>query len=464
MPQSAAIRSLAETFSGTLIGPNDDGYNEGQRVWNGMIDRRPAAIAFCESTEDVVQALNFAREKDLPFSVRCGGHGVSGNSVVDDGLLIDLSAIRSVKVDREKRKATVGGGAQLGDFDRETQAKGLAATAGVDPTTGVAGLTLGGGTGFLARKLGLTIDSLVGAEVVLADGSVVRAGADEHPDLFWALRGGGGNFGIVTEFEFCLHPIGPEVMSLQIFYAFEAARDVLRFYRDFMARAPDEVGCYALLVRVPAADPFPKEQHGKTAVALAGCYAGDLDEGKQALAPLTNIADPLLTVLQPMAYVDLQSSFKDAAPHGQRYYWKSHFVDDITEELIDLVIARTRVLPGEFSSAFFEPQGGAVNRLDAAATAYPHREAAYSISMSSGWSDPADDGENIGWARSFYDAAAPHSTGGVYSNYMDFDEADRVRSAYGDNFDRLRQIKARYDPDNLFKANQNIKPFGPDKE
>ncbi|HUG46219.1 MAG TPA: BBE domain-containing protein [Sphingomicrobium sp.] len=251
-------------------------------------------------------------------------------------------------------------------------------------------------------------------------------------------------------------------MTLQIFYPFEAARDVLRFYRDFMAEAPDEVGCYALLVPVPAAEPFPEEEHGKTAVALAGCYVGDLDEGKKALEPLTNIAEPLLTILQPMAYVDLQSSFKDAAPNGERYYWKSHFIEDMTDEIIDIVVDRTKKLPGEFSSSFFESQGGAVNRIDPAATAYPHRKALYSISMSSGWSDPDKDDENIEWARSFYDAVAPHSTGGVYSNYMDFDEEDRIRSAYGKNFERLRQIKARYDPENLFRINQNIKPAGAD--
>ncbi|NTZ42148.1 FAD-binding oxidoreductase [Altererythrobacter sp. SALINAS58] len=458
MAATNTIQQLAERISGHLVQPKDDQYDEARGIWNGMIDRRPAAIAFCNHTSDVVQALRFARENKLPFSIRCGGHGVSGNSLVDDGLVIDLSCMRSVVVDPQKRRAIVGGGAQLGDFDRETQVHGLAATAGVDPSTGVAGLTLGGGTGFLARKLGLTIDSLVGAKVVLANGSIVRANATEHPDLFWALRGGGGNFGIITEFEFALHPIGPEVMSIQVFYPYKAAREVLRFYRDFMANAPEEVGCYVLLVPVPAVEPFPPEQHGKTAVALAGCYAGDLEEGRRALEPLTSIADPLLAVLEPVHYVDLQSSFKDAAPHGERYYWKSHFIEDITEELLDLVVERTEALPGHLSSCFFEPQGGAVNRIDPKATAYPHRQALYSISMSSGWSDPADDHANIAWTRSFYDAVAPHSTGGVYSNYMDFDEVDRVQSAYGENFDRLRRVKAEYDPNNVFRLNQNIKP------
>lgn len=458
MTELKPFRDLAEKLSGKLIQPEDNGYEEARRIWNGMVDRRPAAIAFCKDTDDVVRALNFARENRLPFSIRCGGHGYSGNAVVDDGLLIDLSPMRSVRVDPEKRRAIVEGGAQLGDLDRATQAHGLAVTAGVDPTTGVGGLTLGGGTGFLARKLGLTIDSLDCAQVVLANGSVVSANADEHSDLFWALRGGGGNFGIVTEFEFALHPVGPEVMTCQVFYPFEAARHVLRFYRDYMVDAPDEVGCYALLVPVPAVEPFPKEHHGQTAVALVGCYAGDIETGRRALAPLTTIADPLLTMLQPMAYADLQSTFKDAAPHGKRYYAKSHFLHDTTNELLDLVVDRTRELPGEFSNTFFEPQGGAVARVDPAATAFPHREALFSISMSAGWSDPAEDGENIERTRSFYDATTPHSTGGVYSNYMDFDEGERVKSAYGANFERLGEVKAKYDPENIFRMNQNIKP------
>lgn len=461
MPEAIPIHALLERFSGEVLQPQDEGYEAARRVWNGMIDRKPAAIAFCSSTEDVVQALNFARERGVPFSVRCGGHGVSGIAVIDGGLLIDLSGMHSVDVDPQSRRARIGGGAQLGDLDRATQAHGLAVTAGVDPTTGVGGLTLGGGTGFLTRKLGLTIDSLVSAQVVLANGTVVRASADEHSDLFWALRGGGGNFGIVTEFEFVLRPVGPEMMTLQIFYPFEAAQNVLRVYRDYMLAAPDEVGCYALLVPVPAAEPFPEERHGQTAIALVGCYAGDLDEGRNALEPLSKVAEPLLSVMQPMAYVDLQSAFKDAAPHGDRYYWKSHFLNDISDDLIDLVIDRTRAQPGQRSNTFFEPQGGAVSRIASDATAYPHRAAPFSISMSSGWTDPADDEANISWTRSFYDAVTPHSTGGVYSNYMDFDEGERVRSAYGANFDRLRRIKAEYDPDNLFCSNQNIQPVEP---
>ncbi len=458
MTEPTPFLSLAEKLTGKLVQPHDREYDEARRVWNGMVDRRPAAIAYCEGADDVVRALNFARDNHLPFSVRCGGHGYSGNAVVDDGLLIDLSPMRSVHVDPEKRRAVVEGGAQLGELDRATQAHGLAVTAGVDPTTGVGGLTLGGGTGFLTRKLGLTIDSLVGVQVVVADGSVIRASADEHSDLFWALRGGGGNFGIGTAFEFALHPVGPEVMTLQVFYPFAAAGNVLRFYRDYMIGAPDEVGCYAMLVPVPAAEPFPKEHHGQTAVALVGCYAGDLDRGREALEPLTRITDPLLTMLQPMAYANLQSTFKDAAPHGRRYYGKSHFLNEISDELIDLVVARTSDLPGEFSNAFFEPQGGAASRVDPAATAFPHRKALFSISMSCGWSDPEKDNENIEWTRSFFDATTPHSTGGVYSNYMDFDEDERVSGAYGANFGRLQQIKAKYDPENLFRMNQNIRP------
>lgn len=458
MAETDPIRSLAGQLAGRILQPRDSEYDDARRVWNGMIDRRPAMIVRCESAEDVIASLALARRHGMAFSVRCGGHGVSGNAIVDGGLVIDLSAMNAVRVDAERRTATVEGGARLGDLDRAAQAHGLAVTAGIDPSTGVGGLTLGGGTGFLARKLGLTIDSLIGARVVLADGSLLRASADDHPDLFWAIRGGGGNFGIVVEFEFELHPIGPELMTAQVFYPFEAARSALRFYRDFMLEAPDEVGCYALLVPVPAAEPFPKELHGSTALALAACHAGDLDAGRRELERLATIAEPIFAAVEPMAYVDLQSSFKDAAPDGERYYWKSHFLDDIGPDLIDAVIERASALPGSFSNTFFEAQGGAVNRIPEDETAFPHRKARFTIGISSGWSDPAKDEEAIAWTRAFHDAIAPYGTGGVYSNYMDFDEDERVAGAYGRNLDRLRQVKAKYDPENLFRMNQNIAP------
>ena len=458
MADAGGLDHLNDRLAGRVIRPKDGDYDSARRVWNGMIDRRPAAIAQCRTTADVVEALAFAKAERLPVSVRCGGHGVAGSAVSDGALMIDLSPMSSVEVDPQGKTATVEGGALLGGLDRATQAHGLAVTAGVDPTTGVGGLTLGGGTGFLGRKLGLTIDSLIAADVVLADGSVVRASEDEHADLFWALRGGGGNFGIVTSFKFRLHPIGPQVATAQIFYPFEAAGDVLRRYRDFMAEAPDEVSCFALLVPLPPLDAFPAELHGKTTLAIVGCHAGEAAEGEELLGPLAGFAEPLAAIMQPMAYVDLQSAFKDAAPHGGRYYWKAHFLSGLPDELLDLVVERTRVLPGAYSNTFFEPMGGAIARVGESETAFANRKAEYIISMSSGWSDSSDDDKAIAATREFFEAVAPFAMGGVYTNYMDFDEKERVQSSYGANYERLRKVKARYDPDNLFRMNQNIPP------
>ena len=460
MQDEKEFSRLGERLGGRLIRPQDSGYDAARSIWNGMIERRPAAIALCETSEDVVAAIETARSKQLPISVRGGGHGVAGNAVCDGALLIDLSRMNGIRVNPDDRTASVGGGAVLGDLDRATQEHGLAVTAGVDPTTGVGGLTLGGGTGFLSRKLGLTIDSLMAAQVVLADGRVVEASQTDHADLFWAIRGGGGNFGIVTRFDFRLHQVGPQVATAQVFYPFEAAGEVLRRYREFMAEAPDEAGCFALLVPLPPLEAFPADLHGKTALALVGCYAGDVKQGEQMLAPLASFAEPLAVILAPMNYVDLQSAFKDAAPSGERYYWKSHFLNEVPDELIDLILERTSELPGPYSNTFFEPMGGAVTRVGETDTAFANRDARFALGISTGWSDPSKDQAAMAWTREFYDAVAPYATGGVYTNYMDFDEKDRVRAAYGANFERLVRIKARYDPDNLFRMNQNIPPAG----
>ena len=458
MADANGFHHLDNSLSGRVIRPQDGGYDAARSVWNGMIDRRPAAIAQCRSKDDIVSALEFARTERLPISVRGGGHGVAGSAVCDGALLIDLSQMNAVRVDPQSRIARVDGGAKLAELDRATQEHGLAITAGVDPTTGIGGLTLGGGTGFLTRKLGLAIDSLIGAEVVLADATVVEASEDEHPDLFWAIRGGGGNFGIVTRFDFQLHDVGPEVATAQIFYPFEAAGEVLRRYRDFMAEAPDEVGCFALLVPLPPLEAFPAELHGRTTLAIVGCHAGDVGQGEKILAPLASFAEPLAAIMQPMAYADLQSAFKDAAPTGGRYYWKSHFLNAVPDDLIDLVLERTGELPGPYSNIFFEPMGGAAARVGETETAFASRDARFALGISTGWSDPSKDQAAMAWTREFHDAVAPYATGGVYTNYMDFDEKERVRSAYGENYKRLREVKARYDPDNLFRMNQNIPP------
>lgn len=449
---------LARTVRGRVIRPEDPGYDEARRVWNGMIDRRPALIVECEGTADVIAALEFAGRNGLPISARGGGHGFSGKAVCDDGVVIDLSAMSAVQVDQKAKTARVGGGATWGQVDRETQAFGLAVTGGVDSRTGVGGLTLGGGIGFLARAHGLTIDSLLAAEVVLADGRVVRASADEHPDLFWALRGGGGNFGIVTAFDFQLHEVGPEVMTAQVFHPMEGAAEALRFYRDYMTEAPDDVLCFAMFVNVPPVEPFPEDQHGRTGLALVACHAGDLDEGAAVLEPLESFGDPMFSALAPMPYAVLQSSFDGGAPDGARYYGKAMYLDEVSDDLIDVLVSRVDPLPGPYSNAFFEPLGGAVARVDPSATAFPHRRVPFGLAIGAGWDDADDDERAIAWVRELHRAVAGHGSGGAYLNYLDSDDATKTALAWGPNHDRLRQIKATYDPGNVFHGNMDIEP------
>lgn len=457
MPDTVSATVLDSLLQGQVVRPDDNDYDTVRTVWNGMVDRRPALIARCGTAQDVVKAIAFAKAKGLAISVRGGGHGVAGNAVCDKGLMIDLSLMRAVSVDPLARTARVGPGAKLGDVDGAAQAHGLATTLGADSRTGVAGLTLGGGMGLLGRSFGLAIDNLIGAEVALADGRLIRANATSHADLFWALRGGGGNFGIVTEFEFRLHPLGPEIMTAQVFYAMETAGTVLRAYRDFMAKAPDELACYAVCVPIPPVDPFPADLHGKTACALVGCYSGSIAEGQKLLAPLGRFADPLVATLAPVAYTLLQQSFDAGAPDGKRYYWKSHYLNRLSDEVIDIVLRFAPNLPGPYSNVFFESMGGAISRVPADATAFPHRQAPFSIGISSGWEDEDQDAAAIAWTRAFHQALVPHGTG-VYANYLDFDETERVAAAYGSNYARLRTIKGTYDLENLFRLTQNIAP------
>ncbi|MFW6075038.1 MAG: FAD-binding oxidoreductase [Chloroflexota bacterium] len=450
------VDELSKTFQGKIIQPGDPDYDDARSLWNGMIDKKPALIAQCASDEDVAAAIKFARENDIPLSVKGGGHGVAGKAIVDDGIVIDLSAMNAVHVDPVAKRARVQGGAKLGDVDRETQAHGLVTTAGIVSTTGVAGLTLGGGLGYLARKFGLAADNLISAHVVTADGKRIHASEDEHSDLLWALRGGGANFGVVTQFEFQLHELGPEVMTAQAFHPFKDAKDLLRYYRDFLADAPDELGLYFLVLNVPPMDPFPEEWHGEPAVLLLGCYAGPVEEGREVLAPLETHGNPILSVVAPMPYTALQSNFDAGFPEGPRYYWKSHIVRELTDEAIDTFIEKSLPLDGGYSATGIESMGGAISRVDPRATAFPHRDGRFACSAFAGWTDPADDEKLIAWARDFYDAMKPHGTGGVYVNYQAPEED--VGPAYRSNYERLQQVKARYDPDNLFRSNQNITP------
>jgi FAD/FMN-containing dehydrogenase len=451
--RDSVVRSgqhLATRLGGVVIGPSDPEYDGARASFNAMIDRRPALIVRCASEADVVAALRFAQDEGLPITVRGGGHSIAGRSIADGAVMIDLSPMNRVEVDPAARVARVGPGAVGADLDAATQAHGLATTGGTYSTTGVIGLTIGGGMGFLARRFGLAVDSLLGADVVLADGTRVHAGADEHQDLYWALRGGGGGFGVVTSIELRLHPVGPEVAVAQVFYPWAEASDVLRQFRDFAVGAPDEVGAYALAVNVPPIPEFPEESHGGMTVAIIASHCGPVADGERILGPLTGLGKPLFSVLAPMPYSVLQQSFDAPVPPHQRYFWKTSYLGGIPDEAIDTFISSAEPLPGPFSSAYFETVGGAVGRVDPTATAFPHRDAPFNLGIAPGWSDVANDETAIGWARRFADAMAPYATGGMYVNYLGIEDVDRLRAAFGPNLERLMEIKSRHDPRGIF--------------
>jgi FAD/FMN-containing dehydrogenase len=458
-PDSNHTAALRDRLHGDLLNPGDEGYEAARTVFNAMVDRYPSYVVRPTGAADVMAAVDFAREHDLLLSVKGGGHNFAGTAVCDDGLTIDCSRMDGVRVDPEARTARVGPGATWADFDHEAGAFDLATTGGLVSTTGVAGLTLGGGQGYLARKHGLTVDNLRSVDIVTAAGDLVHASDEENPELFWALRGGGGNFGVVTSFEFDLHPVGPEVLAGPIFHPYEDAREALRFYRDFTADAPDELACYALVVRVPPEEPFPEARRGDPAVAFAVCYAGPLDEAEDAVEPLRAFGDPTLDGVGPIPYPALQRSFDDGSPAGHRWYTKAHYLDGLPDDAIDTILEFTDPFPGPLTQVGIEPMGGAIARVDATATAFPHRDATYSLGIWPGWADPEADDDVVAWARAFHEAMAPYADG-VYANYLDRDETDRVEAAYGENYERLVEVKDRWDPENRFRMNQNVEPGG----
>jgi FAD/FMN-containing dehydrogenase len=452
------IEELKSGFKGEILQPSDGGYESARKIWNGMIDKRPAIIARCAGTADVVRGVNFARENGLVLAIRGGGHNIAGNALCDDGIVIDLSQMKAASVDAAKRRVTIEAGATLGDFDAATQAHGLATPVGINSTTGIAGLTLGGGFGWLSRKYGMTIDNLESAEVVTATGEVVRASATDHPDLFWALRGGGGNFGVVTRFEFRLHPVGPNLLSGLIVYPFSAAKSVLQQYRDFMTKAPDELSVWTVLRQAPPLPFLPTEVHGKEVVVLALLYVGDPKQGEQLIQPLRKFGTPVGEHVGVQPYVDWQKAFDPLLTTGARNYWKSHNFSTLKDGLFDAVIEYVGKLPSPQCEIFFGAIGGATTRPSPDSAAYAHRDAMYVMNVHGRWDDPADDKRGIGWARDYFKASAPFASGGVYVNFLTADEADRVGVAYGPSYDRLAQVKRKYDPGNLFCVNQNIKP------
>jgi FAD/FMN-containing dehydrogenase len=458
--EDTTMDAFDDQVRGDVLQPGDDGYDEARTVWNVMIDKTPAGIVQCAGTADVMAAVDFARDLDIPLAVKGGGHNVAGHALCDDGLVIDLSWMNTVSVDPDAKTARVQGGATMADLDHETQAFGLATTGGIVSSTGVAGLTLGGGLGYLSRKFGLTQDNVRSMDVVTANGELVHASDDKNPDLFWGMLGGGGNFGIATSFEFDLHEVGPEVLAGRVIHPYDAGADFLRFYREFMNEAPDEVQCYAAFVQGNPAMGLPEPLHGETLIGAAAMYSGDIDKGKETLRPLREFGDPLTDTIEPTPYVEHQQSSDELYQEGHRNYWKSHFFDELSDEAIDTIVETVDPLPTPFTTVFLEWMGGAIARRDSDATAFPHRDATMSFTIAPKWADAAHDEELIGWARDFFEATAPYASGDVYANYLSDDEQDRIRAAYGDHYDRLVEIKREWDPENLFHVNQNIDPGG----
>jgi FAD/FMN-containing dehydrogenase len=449
-------------FRGDLIAPGHPDYDDARAVWNATVDRRPRLIARCTGTADVSVAVRFARACDLEIAVRGGGHNVAGTAMCDDGIVIDLSPMRAVSVDAVERIAHVRGGALWGDVDHETQAYGLATTGGIVSHTGVGGVSLGGGIGWLMRKHGLTVDNLVEAEVVTAEGDIIRVSAQDHPDLFWALRGGGGNFGVVSSFRFALHPVGPTVMAGPVFWAAEDTPDVLRFYREFVTDAPDELGNVVRLGTIPPLPDVSEELHFRPAIAVTSCYAGPVDDGERAVRALREFGTPLVDLVGPTLYVDHQSGIDDTVPHGWHYYWKGTDLTGLSDEVIDIVAERAYRATSPRSYAAMFHLGGAVARTPRDATAHPGRAVDQRISIDAVWLPEDDDSvgaAETAWAREFLDALQPHRAG-VYVNFLDSDDdTGRVREAYGDDtYQRLAEVKAKYDPENVFHNNKNIEP------
>lgn len=447
--QSISWSELSEPLNGRVITPTDAGYDEARHVWNGMIDLHPAAIARCRNEDDVRTAIAFARRHDLPLSIRGGGHSAAGLAIVDAGLVVDLTPMNDVAVDPAARTARAGGGATWADFDRATTAHNLATTGGAISTTGIGGLTLGGGIGNLMRAHGLSCDNLLQARVVLATGEVVTANKDSHADLYWALKGGGGNFGVVTEFTYQLHPMTGMVGGL-IIHPRDNARAVLQRYREVALAAPDELGLFCGLIHSPEGAPI--------AVFLPW-FDGNESAAAPVLAPLREFGEPIADLTAPVDYVTVQTYLDEAFPAGMQVYWKSHFLTGLPDEAIDIMIEYANSAPSVLSAALLETMGGAIGRIDPNATAFAHRDAPFNLAIIGRWLDPAETEVNVAWARAFFEAMQPFASG-AYVNYLGVgDDPARIADAYaGPTYQRLRQVKRQYDPENLFRRNQNILP------
>jgi len=456
--RNEVIEKLRADIRGQVLLPADPGYEDARKIWNGMIDRKPGLIVRCAGVADVMCSIALARDHNMLVAVRGGGHNIAGNAVCDDGLMIDLSPMKSVRVNPVTRRVYVEPGATLGDLDHETQAFGLAVPVGINSTTGVAGLTLGGGFGWLSRKYGMTVDNLVSADVVTADGKHLRANADENPDLFWAIRGGGGNFGIVTMFEFQLHPVGPEVLSGLIVFPFDQAREVLTKYREFVDTMPEDLNVWVVLRKAPPLPFLPEEIHGKEVVVLPLCYVGEVEEGERAIEPLRSFAKAHGEHIGVQPFTAWQKAFDPLLTPGARNYWKSHNFSELSDVAIEVIIEYAAKLPSPQCEIFMGLIGGRAGSVAPDATAYAARDTKFALNVHARWDNAEDDEKCISWSREFFKASAPYSTGSVYVNFMTQEEVDRVAAAYGPNYRRLVQVKNKYDPGNMFHMNQNIKP------
>jgi FAD/FMN-containing dehydrogenase len=456
----SVVEQLGARLRGELLRPGDTKYEEARLIWNGLIDKQPALIVRCAGIGDVIDSVNFARENDLLVAVRGGGHNVAGNAVCDGGLVIDLSAMKGIRVDPGQRTVRAEGGVTLGELDRETQVFGLATPLGVVTETGIAGLTLGGGIGWLRRKYGLSSDNLVSVDIVTADGRFLTASETENADLFWGTRGGGGNFGVVTSFEYRLHPVGPEVVFCFVLYPGDRAKGVLRFCEEYMAQAPDEVCPLGVLGRVPPVELFPERWHGEPYVALLAMYVGDVEEGERVLRPLRELGGPIADLSARMPYTEAQAILDEDYPEGWHYYWKSVNVDGLSDEAIDHLVDHAEAARSDHSTIDVWYQGGAMSRVGGDESAFGDRSAPILLGIEANWEGPQGDEANIAWVRNCIADMRRFSSGGMYLNFPGFlEEGERLlRDAYGENYDRLAALKSEYDPTNLFRLNQNIKP------
>jgi FAD/FMN-containing dehydrogenase len=458
MNKNIDITGLTNGINGQIIQPKDSNYDEARKIWNAMIDRKPALIVQVADADDVSSAIKFARANKLDITIRGAGHNIAGNSICNDGLMIDFSNMKKVSVDSNKKIAFVEPGATLKDFDAEAQKYGLATPVGINSTTGIAGLTLGGGFGWLTRKYGMTVDNLLSVEIVTVDGNILRASEKENSDLFWAIRGGGGNFGVVTQFEFKLHPVGPEILAGLLVFPFKQAKSILQQYRDFIQITPPEFNVWVVIRKAPPLPFLPENVHGKEVVVLAICVVSEFDKNERLIESLRSFGDPVGEHIGNMPYVNWQQAFDPLLTPGARNYWKTHNFMELGDKAIDLMVEYAGKLPSPHCEIFITYLEGKSGTVPVNAMAYPGRDLKYILNVHGRWDDAKQDKECINWAREFFNATLKYASGGAYVNFMTEEEENRVAKAYGPNYDRLVQIKKKYDPSNLLKFNQNIKP------